>query len=332
MTEETFWSRGERQRERERERERGEAEVAFCPLLLLFCSFFFSLLLPFAFFSSSSFFLFFYSRRGSWRGRGEPPGERSQFFSWVLSYFYKKKNRVFVFVRSSASSLRPPPLRPCCLSFFLTCSTERRARHLPGQPVESLPHALLLQGGDPTHLPGAVGSQGRGRRRGQGSAETSLLASALGSAPPSPPLLLPLLLPLLRPLLPREPERPRDLPRAQRAPHVLLVRQHQQRRPGQPLLGQQRPQLERAAAQPRAVRGVDDPAEPVGLLKVVAPERPQGPLPADVPEVQARPRAFVPQGPDLEAEGRGDGGGVAVGEGGGGGGLAGVVEAAAFFF
>ena len=134
---------------------------------------------------------------------------------------------------------------------------------------------------------------------------------------------------LLRSSLLQKPERPRDLPRRQRPSHVLLVRQHQQRRAGQPLLGEQRAELEGAVAQASAVRGVHNPAQAVGLFEVVSPERAEGALAPDVPQVEARPRRLVAQGADLEAEGRGDGGGVAAGEGGGGGGLARVVEAAA---
>ena len=111
---------------------------------------------------------------------------------------------------------------------------------------------------------------------------------------------------LLRSLLRIKPERPRDLPRRQRPSHVLLVRQHQQRRAGQPLLGEQRAQLERAVAQASAVGRIDDPAEAVGLFEVVSPKGPQSPLPSDVPQVEAGPGALVAQGADLEAEGRGD--------------------------
>ena len=77
-----------------------------------------------------------------------------------------------------------------------------------------------------------------------------------------------------------------DLLGCQGALNVLLVRKHEQRRAGEPLLLQQLLELLVAVLEARAVGGVDDSYQSVGLLEIVAPVRAQRRLPAHVPDVE----------------------------------------------
>lgn len=164
-----FWSRGE---EKKKESARGEEAERSRFFFLSFLFFFFCLLLlPVACFtlcSSSSFSLFCYSTER--RGRRASVGGRAitVLLVRVLSLILQS---CFVFVRSFSFFFLS------FFFFFLTCSSaERRARHLPGKPVEGLPHALPLQRGDPANLPGAVGGHRRMRIRQGSSAEASLFS------------------------------------------------------------------------------------------------------------------------------------------------------------